>query len=188
MVPPAKVSHFRGVPNALTVFLQKKKPSPPKVKKLAFVFKEACEHCTKCNLVCNKKKDHGPRCYHCGLLKVQCSHVTSGRGGSGSKEEDLVATMEDIRDNNKMWINMWVAELAWRADMEEQMARLLEEQCTATSLMHQQLYLMWDGYYNNEEFANVENWADLGERVVHRMFREAKEEQEAERRKMEEMD
>jgi hypothetical protein len=43
--------------------------------------------------------------------------------------------MEDIRDDNKMWVDMWTTELSQRAVLEEQIVKLLEEQCIATSLM-----------------------------------------------------
>jgi hypothetical protein len=107
-------------------------------------------------------------------------YIATGRGGGGSSEDDLIAAMEDICDNNKMWVDMWSIELSWRAVMEEQIVKLLEEQCLATSLMHQQLYLMWDGFWDNEEFESMQDWVDLGERVVQRMFREARAEWAAE--------
>jgi hypothetical protein len=87
-------------------------------------------------MVCNKKKDCGPGCYPCGCLKVQCSHIATGGGGRGSSEDDLVAVMEDIRDDNKIEVDMWTMELSQRAILEEWIVKLLEEQCIATSLMH----------------------------------------------------
>jgi hypothetical protein len=39
---------------------------------------------------------------------------------------------------------------------------------------------MWDSYWDKEEFESMQDWVDLGERVVQRMFREARVEQAAE--------
>jgi phage-related minor tail protein len=70
--------------------------------------------------------------------------------------EDLVTTMENICNNNKMWVVMWTTELAQRAMFEECMLVLLEQQCLTTQMTWLQLYLMWDWYYDKEDWAKVE--------------------------------
>jgi hypothetical protein len=82
---------------------------------------------------------------------VWCSHVTTGRGGGGSSEEDLIAAMEEIWDDNKMWVDMRMTELTQRAALEEWLVMLLEEQCVVTSIMCQQLFPMWNWFVDEEE-------------------------------------
>jgi hypothetical protein len=134
----------------------------------------------KQGLDCNKKKDCGPGCYPCGLSKVHCSHVATGRGSGGSPEEDLITTMEEIWDDNKMWVDMWMMELAQRVTLEDYMVRLLKQQCESVSMLPQQFHFMWNWFVDYEDQGVFEHQMMQEEAMVRVRLRELRMEDQGE--------